>query len=255
MQDLNIHLIINPECELVAVDNTVYHNLRYTDGDEYLDDLLNHVSLELLIDHMGHIDSNHIYLQENIGARQEFLNGNMSVFKFHKDGTFTYYKYLIPKLNHLLKYDDAEVAYYKTRDQLFYNNGKFYYAKEDYSTIEELNKNVIEINNLLDLWNFQGTQTFSFQKIIFSVCKLQKCLVSLQRQMLNDYGKCVDKNAVESNKTIRDFLFSTMYVFDYLKDHDNYEEAQRILDNLINCTGNICPEYNYKSECNCGKVI
>ena len=44
MQDLKINLIINPSCELIASDNTGYHNLKY-DDQEYLDDLINHLVL------------------------------------------------------------------------------------------------------------------------------------------------------------------------------------------------------------------
>jgi hypothetical protein len=110
----------------------------------------------------------------------------------------------------------------------------------------------MKINDFTKLWDKQGTQTFSFQKTVFSVCKLQKCLVYLQRKFLENCRSCDRSN---TDRNTRDFLLSAMYVFDYLKDHDNYEEAQRLLDNLSDCTRNLCGETFNKSDCNCGKAI
>lgn len=127
MQDLNIHLFVNPSCELVAIDKTSYHNLRYNDGD-YLDDLSDHISIEFLSDVDGIIDRNTINFDEFIGNREYYLDGNTSVFHFPKDGTFTYYKMLVPKIDHLHKEDDI----YKTKDQMFYYDSKFYYSDQDF---------------------------------------------------------------------------------------------------------------------------
>lgn len=253
MQDLKINLIVNPKCELVAVDNTVYHNLRYNNS-EYLDDLTNHVSLEFLLDSENEIVQNSIRFEDNLAIRRECLDGNMSVFVLEKDGTFVYYKYLIPKIKHLLTTDDEGNEYYKTRNQLFFIENNLYYSKVDCVSLEEINEKAVRILDLRELWDTQGTQTFSFQKILFSVCKLQKCLVYLQRKMLNHPDECQTKN--NSDRYARDFLFAAMYVFDYLKDQGNYEEAQRILDNLIGCSNYLCPEdTDHKSNCNCGKVV
>lgn len=151
MQDLKIRLIVNPSCELVAVDNTTYNNLRY-DGNEYLNDLTNHVSLEFLVDHEYNVVPNSILIKKNLCARHELVDGNISVFKFEEDGTFTYYKYLIPYVQHLLKFDEETSSeYYKSQQQLFYHNDKIYYSKHDYATIEDLLKNSIVVSDLFEL--------------------------------------------------------------------------------------------------------
>jgi hypothetical protein len=43
---------------------------------------------------------------------------------------------------------------------------------------------------------------------------------------------------------MRDFLLSTIYVLDYLKDLNNFAEAQKILNNVIGC-------FNTTKSCNC----
>lgn len=252
MQNLNINLLINPECELVAIDNTIYRNLRYGDN-QYVDDIKNHVSIEFLVDHSDDVILNSVLINCNRKLRQELVGGNISVFHFPFDGTFVYYKYLIPNVNHLLKINDLNEEYYKSCDQLFYYDGNIFFAKDDYDTLDDLLSNSTKINNLTELWDLQGTQTFSFQKVIFSVCNLQKCLVYLQRKLLNLSKDCECDTSNKSLRNTRDFLFSTLYLLDYLKDNNNYKEAQRILENISDCTKSICPEL--KLECNCGKAV
>lgn len=58
-----------------------------------------------------------------------------------------------------------------------------------------------------------------------------------------------------SLKMKRDFLLSSLYVFDFLKDRQNFEEAQRILDNLGGCSDEICGDNNVKSDCGCGNIV
>ncbi len=52
----------------------------------------------------------------------------------------------------------------------------------------------------------------------------------------------------------RDFLLSALYVFDYLKDTNNYEEAQRILDNLSSCNSLCGEDLDFNNNCGCGSI-
>lgn len=148
MQDLKIKLFINPKCELVSVDDTTYYNLHYSEST--IEDLTNHVSLEFLVDYSDEVLTDSIKFSEHENARKEFLSGNISVFKLKNDGVFMYYKYLIPKLNHLLKTEDS-VPVYKTANQLYYDDGNIYHAKNDHSTLEDLKENSTRIVDLTDL--------------------------------------------------------------------------------------------------------
>lgn len=257
MQDLNIHLFINPSCELIATDNTVYHNLRYGDSDDFLDDLSKHISIEFLTNSDNNVESSTIDFRDACGHKRGYLlDGNHSVFHFPKDGTFVYYKFLVPTIDHLLKEIDDDKKEYKTSNQLFYYNKKFYYTKRDFdgnTEVDEILRYCIQVN-LDELWTYQGTQTFSFQKILFSVCKLQKCLVNLQKQILESSGGCNECDLDSSLRFKRDFLLSALYVFDYLKDRHNFEEAQRILDQMSDCSGTLCGDNRDKSDCGCGGV-
>lgn len=116
MNNLSIQLIVNPQCQLVAIDNTRYFNLTTRDGD-IVDSLMQHVSLEFLVycDEKDPIDST-IVFKEYCHNRSEY-GQNISIIDFPKDGTFTYYKFVIPTLDHLIKPETGEI---KLMDQVFY---------------------------------------------------------------------------------------------------------------------------------------
>ena len=269
MNELDIQLIVNPACELIAIDRTSYQNLHYEYGGEiqYLRDRSKHVSIEFLSDVNGDVIYDTINLEKGLRNRTELLDGDTSVFYFPKDGTFTYYKFLVPHISHLLKKDyeswnDVFVVY----DQTFFYDDNFYFCESrenielrDFQSWESAVKYIISISkklNISELWKYQGSQTFSFQKILFSICKLQKCLVNLQKQLLNNPENCMECGMESSLRFKRDFLLSALYVFDYLKDTKNYEEAQRILDNMSSCGESLCGDTNdTKVDCGCGKII
>lgn len=271
MNELDIQLIINPTCELVAIDRTSYQNLHYQYGGElqYLRDRSKHVSIEFLTDVDGEVMHDTINLEEGLGRgrRMELMDGNTSVFHFPKDGTFTYYKLLIPDLSYLVKKDyDTNADVLRADDQLFYYKKKFYYCENieeevfmrSFPSWSDAFDYVISKSKVVgvnELWKYQGTQTFSFQKILFSICKLQKCLVDLQKQIISNPESCSECGMESSTRFKRDFLLSALYVFDYLKDTKNYEEAQRILDNMNGCGDFLCGSTNLKSDCGCGKII
>ena len=103
--------------------------------------------------------------------------------------------------------------------------------------------------------SFECRQTlYCPEKKVFSVCRLQKCLINLQKQLLMRSHLCKggDCNIDYGLRDKRDFLFSAMYVFDYLKDLGNFTEAQRILDNMTSCD-TICKD-NF-NNCSCGNSI
>ena len=273
MQNLSIQLIINPQCQLVAIDNTSYLNLVTSEGDN-IEDITDHVSLEFLVysDETHPADKTVVFKEYN--HRREEYNQNITTINFPKDGTYTYYKFIIPRLEHLVKSDSEQLTYntIKMLDQTFYWDGHFYIGKKDLSvsgdnigTIISDNIDTIlseeysyQITNFLEIWESiqqgKSTQTFSYQKIIFSVCKLQNCLVNLQRKILDNPKNCLECDLNASIRYRRDFLLSSLYVFDYLKDRKNYDEAQRILDNLSSCT-DICGEdLDFNNDCGCGSI-
>lgn len=78
----------------------------------------------------------------------------------------------------------------------------------------------------------------------------------MQKQILANPENCMECGMESSLRFKRDFLLSALYVFDYLKDIKNYEEAQRILDKMSGCSMYLCEGTDEtKIDCGCGKVI
>ena len=77
----------------------------------------------------------------------------------------------------------------------------------------------------------------------------------MQKQIISNPDNCSECGMESSTRFKRDFLLSALYVFDYLKDTKNYEEAQRILDNMRGCGDFLCEGAKVKSDCGCGKAV
>ena len=92
-----------------------------------------------------------------------------------------------------------------------------------------------------------GNQTFFCKKIALTYCNLIKCFVSLQSNLAKSL---CDTSCEKTDVYNRDFLLSTIYVLDYLRDINNFKEAQRILDNINEC-GGFCKEFDTLTKCNC----
>lgn len=92
-----------------------------------------------------------------------------------------------------------------------------------------------------------------FEKPIFSICKISLCLENLQRKYIFEQNPlCMgSKCGNDSDKSIRDFLFSSIFLLRILIKQQRYEEALKILNILDNCE--LCNStYKYKNKNLCG---
>lgn len=247
---LNVQLILNSNCTLLTIDHTNYTDLEI--------DLQQHVVLEFLS-----YNEDPFPLIETIKLNESNYNCSKfsSEFILSKDGTHSYYKLVIPTLDHFKTSDNKYTNLYQ---EVFFYNGIVY--KSNISNTElEYNLDFIllnseEITNYIEIYeliqNNKASQTLYCPKEkIFSICKLQRCLVSLQRQLLFSginncgYNEC---NTDKDLRNRRDFLLGALYVFDYLKDIGNFMEAQRILDNLSTCYSICGEDLMNLNDCGCG---
>lgn len=147
MQNLNIQLFLNQQCQLTAIDNTSYNNIGI--------DIIDHVSLEFLVynDEDTPITSS-IFYKKYKHSRDQYVH-NTTNFTLNKDGIYTYYKFLIPKLRHLVK-EDEDKCIAVVKDEIFYHNGNIYIGKNnvELESIGELDKvieNSCDIDEYLDI--------------------------------------------------------------------------------------------------------
>lgn len=259
MRNLNVQLIIHPEGKLTVFDD-------YTE----IEDLCDYVSVEFLSYKCpNNVDERTVCITDYSHYRDNLIDN--TVLPIFKDGILYYHKVLVPKLSFLCVESGIEhngIPLYNEiylKDQIFCLNNKFYKYKGEiniqtdvpmsYDNIlqhykdEILNQSDIITNySLLYDEATNADQSFSCQKMLFTICKLTKCFVNLQRKILDlsIVDQCM-KNA--SDVKDRDFLLCSIYVLDYLKDIGQFDEAQRILENITEC-GGFCSENN-QIDCGC----
>lgn len=257
MRNLNVQLIIHPEGKLTVFDD-------YTE----IEDLCDYVSVEFLSYKCpNNVDERTVCITDYSHYRDNLIDN--TVLPIFRDGILYYHKVLVPKLAYLFISDYPDANIYNDiciKNQIFYWHGTFYkYVGDDINienplTIEqalieyaqEIIVNSEKIDTYSDLYKeaskTEVSQSFSCQKMLFTICKLTKCFVNLQRKILDlsIVDQCM-KNA--SDVKNRDFLLCSIYVLDYLKDIGQFDEAQRILENITEC-GGFCSENN-QIDCGC----
>lgn len=138
---LLIDLNVDPFCNIRAIDHSDYLSLE--------NDVLNHVALEFLTNK----DSNIIHqkVEELNINREDYRRELLTIFSTPSDGTFTYYKLIVPQILHFAVYKNPqEVEKYNVADKYFFYDGKLYYSKIDVVSLND--KHVFqEITNLFDL--------------------------------------------------------------------------------------------------------
>lgn len=257
---LQIHLSMHPDCVLTAIDITDY---RFLDVD-----LLQHTMLEFLsfCDEKVPV-SNSIRIRNEIHNRGHYLDKFTSEFLLSKDGTYSYYKLVIPKIEHF-EVEDEEGLYSHLKDELFFYDKKLYKTNisnyDEKFTLSELLSKSEQIENYIEAYQyvqdgFASQTLYCPKEMVFSVCKLQKCLLNLQRKMIFINRDTCNYDECKTDKSLRnqrDFIFGAMYVFDYLKDTHNFTEAQRILDNLSSCNL-LCDDkfIDTGNSCGCGSSL
>lgn len=230
---LSVNLSCNDSCQLVSEDVSDYNEIS-------IEDLSQYVFCEFIL-------YKDVLLESSVVIRPATDTTNYT-FNLSDDGTYTYHKFLIPKLEYFWSVGDEK--YILLPSELFYYNDKIYVttakpfmSNEDPNEIIKmcpdlpLMKVITPISNALSSRYFIST--------IFSVCNLNNCLIKLQKDSLFNTS-CLDEN-----KSHRDLLLTAMYVFNYLIDAGNFSEAQRLLDSMGDC---FYQSMSIDNTCNCGKV-
>lgn len=143
------------------------------------------------------------------------------IFNTQADGFYTLITILVPK-------DPSNYFYYK--------NEKFYHNIEEVSIQEivETNPHLSNINPIYDYY--------------FLTVRLRRCYIEACQEIFNNQHRC--QSHVDPNLAYRrDLIWSALNVIEYMAELDQYEEAQRLLEELTNCNG-ICQTIE-PSKCGC----
>lgn len=259
MQNLNIQLCTDSSGNLIARQISSSQNvLRKLD----IDTLKTLISIEFLLDDDRKFLNSTKVVKHDI--YNEIFMGDDTIIDFPCDGTFHYYKFIVPTLSYFLNKDKSGGDHIKyplfniVSGSIFYHNGSLYLYEGGLKEDEEPT-----LNNILkyssnrtyyDLTKYEDVSIMSFQKIVFSFCNLQKCLLNLQMQILKSSDNCNNCKSTKGDNLIRynrDFLLSALYLLKYFVKIEDFVKAQNIVNNLKDCSNRICGNES-KSNCNCG---
>lgn len=241
-----IELLVNTDCQLVSIDKTDYSLILNIDD---------YISMDFLVDYDGKCYNPTISKYE-IGS-----SANVIALDIPLDDAYTYNKALIPTIYKLVveeTYDNITL-----KNELFFYDNKIYYGKNNISPIsgsskeDFVNKNIASIlenselvSDYTKLEDYNASQTYLYIEKFASICFLRKCLIKLQKSILDDPRNCLDCNLSNSIRYKRDFLLASIYVLQSLICINNYSEIHRILMNLRTCS-DICENSN---DCGCGTI-
>lgn len=244
MNGLNVTLTLNKDCNIVA--SFTYPTTDITD----------HAIVEFLIkNELDNSEDKTIYQYcKEIETEEEPELSASKVIDLPKDGTYTYYRILLPKFSHFLNGSTYEVAnkYFVFNNEVYYSEENLVADPDDSYIIDDYHKIWEERDTLFSQLAYVNEKFFSF-------CKLNNCLTKMQWRIIKDFAKngcSVDCSEYSNERLLRDFLLATVYCLRYLAEQGRFEDAQAILDALSVCGNSICPDDDtLEGGCGCGGSI
>ena len=150
------------------------------------------------------------------------------IFNIQEDGYYLLCKIIVPK--------DITKPY-------FYQQGKFYKGTQE-----------VELQELIDVNPEVSKLQISYEDY-FQTCHLRQCFINICQeifkgtQSLRCGTEILDKTLIYK----RDLLWSALNVIKYLVEFKQFDEAERLLNNITKCNGLCDNKPNKKCGC-CGKV-
>ena len=198
--------------------NKIYHdkNCNIIVQDEFD---INYVYIYILqLNKSNGTISNQLFIKEN--SEQEVI------FNTYSDGFYTLVTLKVPL--------DKTKPYY-------YNDGDIY-------------KNIqkVTIQELLEV-NPEYSQIDPIYDYYFLTCRLKKCYLKACQDIFDLAVPitCSTKTTIPHDLIYtRDLIWSTLNVIRFMTEFDQFEEAERLLEEITSCNG-ICPQEETKKGCGC----
>ena len=232
--ELVFELEIDPNCNLIAYDNTDYTSAGITKFE--------HHGFCEFITEMG-IDGNESdLLWVNIrlfeGDSDPALK-HSKPYKIEHDGGYVYRRMVLPNE------EDDRGAYIAADKDGIYR----IYAKDENNEPVEITCDMALYDNAHD----KDQEIFIGEKFGLVTCKLQNCMFAAQKASIDEILKkgCDFSCSSGVDNYKRDFLLSAMLVLDYYTQSGEIKKAMQLLKRLHAC-GGICDDSGTASDCGCG---
>ena len=110
------------------------------------------------------------------------------------------------------------------------------------------NKELTDVTTLLNRLE-PSSGAIEYTEIpLFSICKLKKCILEIQRNAIINCRKHKCENIINVNN---EFLFISLYVLEALIGQGRYAEADEVLSSVNSCSS-VCNSVTHRiKNCNC----
>lgn len=161
-----------------------------------------------------------------------------------EDGYYTIYHIILPTVDWFNKQNNQQYNNFKKYKDIYVSNGKNIYLLQNGQL--ELFNPIEFITNI----NLKRSTAVKFEQQFFFTCYLWKCYIYLCKQLLNSLSEkttIMGNHSLKKNKDLsglskdliyrRDFIWATINVLNYLIDACQFEEAEKILEEVQRCNG------------------
>lgn len=164
------------------------------------------------------------------------------LFKYYlsEDGLYVYYRLKIINTNNessLEELGENRIHFNEDTKKLMIGSKEL----EDSAQLETIiNSDSPNLLGVIDM----------LEEPVFSICKVSTCLENLQRKYIFSGSHVGGSCKNDTDKNLRDFLFSTVFILKLLIRQQRYEEALKILKSINTC--GLCNSYmSPRNSCNC----
>lgn len=216
--------------------------------NEHEDFVINHYVVERAVIINGDEEPELAVWYEGLATTLDELRHDV-IYPLNKDGFYHYQKLILPTKEHKSE-NPGDYIWYDKDDHLVH----FGEEGQEVKTLT-LKDNFTDIFD--EVLKEGYLNCFVFSADTFSMYNLILCYVMKERERIQMYLKnsCNKCNTSASNLEMEtDILLSAINVLDFLIEHEDYTEAQRVLNGLSTC-GSLCKSYSNKLKgCNCGRA-
>ncbi len=152
-------------------------------------------------------------------------------YEFKNDGYYIYNKCIVDNYTNFLNQGIYEIS-----GKYFYYNMYVYFGLNNVSDESQIKENSREVLFFDELES-------DFELELFPMDIIKGKLLDLQYKSL--INGCDEDLRLE-----RDFLFTSVSILEYFVSQKNYNEAQKLLENLLECKNSL--RLSSLNKCNCG---
>lgn len=267
--DAFIHIHDNTDYLPGSIEGEDYNTTRlihmlHPCEDEVDEDVYNYSFVELLIDEDDRMVESKVtpiekikdpWVRDETVYRDFVFEEFLKTFYIRSDGFYTYVKMLVPKDRYFYDGNTETYTFKGTSGEgMFFVEGTSlkYMPYGTYNTTAAAV--VVDAKDVWDNHEQDDNHIMWFARELFCIAHLKKCLLKLEKRILENTDCRRHCDAHDELHYQRDLMMDAYRVLNWLSAHRKFEEASAILRKISSCT-TLCDDTRAIKNCGCGKSV